>query len=144
MGGHLSIGMLVAFQGLMQSFLMPVNNLVNFGSTLQELEGNLIRLDDVLRNPIDPQITEVNALTATENTTVENNINEKDDAAKTELQFAPLRSKLQGYVELQNVTFGYSRLAPPLIENLSLSVKPGQRVALVGAVVRESLLLPSW
>lgn len=117
MGGHLSIGMLVAFQGLMQSFLMPINNLVNFGSTLQELEGNLIRLDDVLRNPIDAQLLQASP----ENLTTE-----------TELQFASVRSKLQGYVELQNVTFGYSRLAPPLIENLSLSVKPGQRVALVG------------
>ena len=126
MDGHLSIGMLVAFQGLMQSFLMPVNNLVNFGSTLQELEGNLIRLDDVLRNPIDPQVLQIGSLAATEG-----NVNEDDDK-KTILQFASGCSKLQGYVELQSVTFGYSQLAPPLIENLSLSVKPGQRVALVG------------
>lgn len=124
MGGHLSIGMLVAFQGLMQSFLTPVNNLVNFGSTLQELEGNLVRLDDVLRNPIDAQLLQATPLMATET--------EEKSTAETELQFASVRSKLQGYVELQNVTFGYSRLAPPLIENLSLSVKPGQRVALVG------------
>ncbi|MBE9182953.1 NHLP family bacteriocin export ABC transporter peptidase/permease/ATPase, partial [Oculatella sp. LEGE 06141] len=130
MDGHLSIGMLVAFQGLMQSFLMPVNNLVNFGSTLQELEGNLIRLDDVLRNPIDPQIVQPTALTTTENH-VNSQVNQ-ENAAKTVLQFAPFRSKLQGYVELQNVTFGYSRLAPPLIANLNFSVKPGQRVALVG------------
>jgi ATP-binding cassette, subfamily C, bacterial len=131
MGGHLSIGMLIAFQGMMQRFLTPVNNLVNFGSTLQELEGNLIRLDDVLQNSIDPQAIETTALTVIENTVTENNVN-KSDVAKTALQFAPLRSKLQGYIELRNVTFGYSRLAPPLIENLSLSVKPGQRVALVG------------
>ncbi|MBE8991626.1 cysteine peptidase family C39 domain-containing protein, partial [Nostoc sp. LEGE 12450] len=52
MDGHLSIGMLIAFQGLMLNFQQPVNNLVNFGTTLQELEGNLIRLDDVLDNPI--------------------------------------------------------------------------------------------
>ncbi|MEH1840691.1 MAG: NHLP family bacteriocin export ABC transporter peptidase/permease/ATPase subunit [Nostoc sp.] len=112
MDGHLSIGMLVAFQGLMQSFQMPVNNLVSFGSTLQELEGNLIRLDDVLDNPVDPQ--------------VETKSEQPDDV----IQFAS--SRLQGYVELRNITFGYSRLDSPMIENFNLSIKPGQRVALVG------------
>ena len=114
MNGHLSIGMLIAFQGLMLSFMEPVNNLVNFGSTLQELEGNLIRLDDVLCNPIDPQV-EHRSIGASEQL---NNL-------------SPL-PKLQGFLELQNITFGYSRVDPPLIENFSLSVKPGQRVALVG------------
>ncbi|AUB42023.1 ABC-type bacteriocin/lantibiotic exporters, containing an N-terminal double-glycine peptidase domain [Nostoc flagelliforme CCNUN1] len=112
MDGHISIGMLIAFQGLMQSFQMPVNNLVSFGSTLQELEGNLIRLDDVLDNPIDPQ--------------VETRNEQPDDV----IQFASPR--LQGYVELRNITFGYSRLDSPMIENFNLSIKPGQRVALVG------------
>lgn len=106
MDGHLSIGMLIAFQGLMQSFQEPVNNLVNFGSTLQELEGNLIRLDDVLNNPI----------------TV---------GAGLTKEFTNYQL-LQGYVELRNISFGYSRLEPPLIENFNLSIKPGQRVALVG------------
>lgn len=116
MDGHLSIGMLIAFQGLMLNFQQPVNNLVNFGTTLQELEGNLIRLDDVLDNP-------VNAL-------VEQS---KPSAGKREdLSCRQKCARLQGYVELQNITFGYSRLEPPLIENFSLSIKPGQRVALVG------------
>lgn len=117
MDGYLSIGMLIAFQGLMQSFLLPVNNLVNFGTTLQELEGNLIRLDDVLDNPIHG---------------VGKQGNREAGKEKISLSSSSSLPRLQGYIELENVTFGYSRLEPPLIENFSLSVKPGQRVALVG------------
>ncbi len=122
MNGHLSIGMLVAFQALMQSFQQPVNNLVNFGTTLQELDGNLIRLDDVLRNPIAPQVEQRSRGAGEQGSSGEFN---------STLSSAPL-PKLLGYVELRNVTFGYSRLDPPLIENFNLSIKPGQRVALVG------------
>jgi ATP-binding cassette, subfamily C, bacterial len=110
MNGNLTIGMLIAFQMLMGSFLGPVNSLVNFGSTLQELEGDLTRLDDVLQNPIDPEA------------------DRKDTAYRIDRD----SFCLQGYVELDNITFGYSRLDGPLIENFSLSVKPGERVALVG------------
>ncbi|MDZ7966137.1 MAG: NHLP family bacteriocin export ABC transporter peptidase/permease/ATPase subunit [Nostoc sp. DedSLP03] len=119
MDGHLSIGMLIAFQGLMQSFLLPVNNLVNFGSTLQEMEGNLIRLDDVLDNPI-------------EGVGEQGSREQGAGGEKIFLSDSSFLPRLQGYVELENVTFGYSRLDPPLIENFSLSVKPGGRVALVG------------
>lgn len=112
--GNLSIGMLVAFQGMMQSFEMPVNSLLNFGSRIQQLEADLIRLDDVLCNPIDQQLQQRN----------HTDIN-------TEIT-CNLLPKLQGYVDLCNITFGYSRLELPLIENFSLSIKPGQRVALVG------------
>ena len=108
MDGHLSIGMLVAFQGMMQNFQQPVNSLVSFGRTLQELDGNLIRLDDVLNNPTDPQLEQ----------------RQDKNTADT--------PKLEGHLELKNITFGYSRLEAPLIENFSLKVKPGQRIALVG------------
>jgi NHLM bacteriocin system ABC transporter peptidase/ATP-binding protein len=113
MDGVLSIGMLVAFQGMMQRFLDPVNNLVSLAGEVQEMEGNLTRLDDVLRNDVDPAV-------------------EQEVRSLTPPPHLSESVRLQGYVELRNVTFGYNRSAPPLIENLSLSLKPGQRVALVG------------
>lgn len=116
MDGHLTIGMLVAFQSLMLSFQQPVNTLVDFGTTLQELEGDLNRLDDVLSNCLDPEVE----------TRQFNNIENQADREIRDF-------RLQGYVELRNVTFGYSHIDPPLIQDFSLSLQPGQRVALVGA-----------
>ncbi|MBD2165413.1 NHLP family bacteriocin export ABC transporter peptidase/permease/ATPase subunit [Calothrix membranacea FACHB-236] len=113
MDGVLSIGMLIAFQALMQRFLEPVNSLVSLAGELQEMEGNLSRLDDVLHNAIDPAVSEETPLA-------------------TAYDVPKANVRLQGYVELRNITFGYNRSAAPLIENLNLSLKPGQRVALVG------------
>ncbi|WP_341530020.1 NHLP family bacteriocin export ABC transporter peptidase/permease/ATPase subunit [Nostoc sp. UHCC 0302] len=119
MDGSMSIGMLIAFQGMMQRFLAPVSSLVNLGSDLQQMEGNLNRLDDVLAHSIDRQLQQ-----------------EKSFGVKSEEDnylFPGFLPKLQGYVELRNVTFGYSQIAPPLLENLNLSLQPGQRVAIVGS-----------
>ncbi|WP_338043181.1 MULTISPECIES: NHLP family bacteriocin export ABC transporter peptidase/permease/ATPase subunit [Okeania] len=112
MEGELSIGMLVAFQSLMLNFQEPVNTLVGFSSTLQELEGDLNRLDDVLSNE-----------------TQEEAEGEKAEGEKEQV-FED--SKLKGYVELRNITFGYSRVDPPLVIDLNLSLQPGQKIALVG------------
>lgn len=130
MNGSLSIGMLIAYQTLTQAFLKPVNNLVNFGSTLQELEADLNRLDDVLKNPVDSEADREEDLLAEE---------QGGRGGRANFSSAPHfhtigidSFQLQGYIELRNLSFGYNRLEPPLIENLSLTVKPGQRVALVG------------
>lgn len=40
--------------------------------------------------------------------------------------------KLKGDVRLEHVTFGYARLAPPLLNDISLHVEPGKSIALVG------------
>ena len=110
MSGDLTIGMLVAFQVLMASFQGPINHLLGLGSTLQELRGDLDRVDDVLLHPVPGQ--------GPEPVTVDAN-------------GEPL-VRLNGYVELRDVTFGYSPLEKPLIENFDLAIEPGQRVALVG------------
>ncbi|QZZ18763.1 NHLP family bacteriocin export ABC transporter peptidase/permease/ATPase subunit [Leptothermofonsia sichuanensis E412] len=117
MDGHLSIGMLVAFQALMGDFQEPVNTLVSLGSKLQSLNGDLNRLDDVLSNPVDP------ALKPGESTA---------QPPILQLATAPNYHRLQGAIELRNVTFGYSRVEEPLIKDFSCRLAPGQRIAFVG------------
>ncbi|MFT5049959.1 MAG: ATP-binding cassette subfamily C protein [Chlamydiales bacterium] len=109
--GDMTIGMLIAFRILTMGFLAPVGNLVRLGQTMQELEGDLARLDDVLAHEEDP--TEVA---------------DPQEADESQDQ----RVRLDGYLDIVDLTFGYSSTAPPLIENFNLALKPGQRVALVG------------
>lgn len=108
--GGLTIGTLVAFQVLVASFMAPVTGLVNLGSEIQEAEGGMNRLDDVHRYPEDPLVVQV--------------------PTKLETEAPP---RLAGHIELRDVSFGYSRLEPALIEHFDLVLKPGSRVALVGA-----------
>ncbi|HEY9619165.1 MAG TPA: NHLP family bacteriocin export ABC transporter peptidase/permease/ATPase subunit [Crinalium sp.] len=140
MHGTLTIGMLIAFQLLMQSFQQPVNALVRFGGTLQNLQGNLQRLDDVLSNEVDVQLERSNhTTTSSVSSSVENqrelSTSTPSSSERVEPyvpQFAIPSYRLQGYIDLKAITFGYSPLEAPLIENFDLSIKPGQRVALVG------------
>lgn len=108
--GVLTVGMLMAFQALMSSFIEPVNRMIDMGGLLQETQGDLGRLDDVLNYPRD--------LVASRSHSPETT------------SLAP--QKLEGYLELRDVSFGYSRLEPPLLKSFSIKLKPGQRVALIG------------
>jgi len=107
--GYFSIGMLVAFQSLMASFLQPLNNLLGLGGAIQELQGGMNRLDDIMLEKQDPAARE-------------------DDAIGKEPE-----TRLTGAIEVRSLSFGYNPVSPPLIENLNFSLKPGERVALVGA-----------
>src|SRR5262249_29444530 len=82
MEGALTIGMLVAFQSLMTSLLAPVTQLVSLGGTLQDVEGDMSRLDDVLRYPTELDLDRPEAA---------------DDAAGI--------TRLDGYLELRDITF---------------------------------------
>jgi len=109
--GHLTMGMLVAFQTIVASFNRPIGDFVSFGGQLQELQGDMNRLDDVTRYPQDEMY------------------------ARAELPRPPEVKdvvKLTGKLEIRNLSFGYSPLERPLIEDFNLTIEPGQRVALVG------------
>ncbi len=109
--GALTIGGLVAFQILMQSFSRPVEGLVRFGAHIQTVRGDIARLDDVLQ--YEPDERAVRGI----------------DGKAADVTAPPPR----GSVELDGVTFGYNLKEPPLIEDFSLSIEPGRRVALVGS-----------
>ena len=106
--GEFTVGMLFAFQTLLASFMNPVMDLANTGTTIREMRTNMERIADVLEYPTDVEYP-------------------------AEYPADVSYDKLSGNLELRNVTFGYSRMAPPLIENFSMTLKAGQKVALVGS-----------
>ena len=108
MEGQFTIGMVMAFQGFLASFMAPAQQLIAAGQTLQEMRTQMERVEDVMQYPDD-------AVYANQDTIQEEEY-----------------SKLSGAVEMKNVTFGYSRLAEPLIKDFNLTLKPGSRVAFVG------------
>ena len=110
MNGRFTAGMIMAFQGFLTAFLTPANFLILAGQTISEMRTAMERVEDVMQHPTDPCF------------------HQEPSNAETFTY-----SKLQGQIELKNVTFGYSRLAEPLIKDFSLSIKPGSRVAFVGA-----------
>jgi ABC-type bacteriocin/lantibiotic exporter with double-glycine peptidase domain len=114
MDGHLTIGGLVAFQSLVASFTAPVSTLVGLGTRIQEIQGDMTRLDDVMDYPTDAWAANVPLV----------------HQAKPEV--AAESAKLEGEVSLSNVRFGYNRADVPLIEEFKLEVRPGERVAIVG------------
>lgn len=109
--GEFTVGMVMAFQGFLTSFLSPAQNLIGAGQTIQELKTQIERVEDVMKYPTDSVFREDDG-----------EISEEEEAY----------SKLKGRIELKNVTFGYSRLADPLIEDFSMTIEPGSRVAFVG------------
>ena len=109
MNNQFTMGMIVTFQGLLTAFMGPAMTLVDAGQTIQEMRTEMERVEDVMNYPDDPALT--------------------NGADSGETTFA----KLKGEVELKHVTFGYSRLGEPTVTDFSMHLKPGSRVAIVGA-----------
>ena len=105
--GKFSIGSILAFQGLLSSFLSPAMTIISSGQTLQEMRTQMERVDDVLEYPLDENVTR---------SIPTGNI-----------------AKIKGNLILKDITFGYSRLDRPILSNFNLEIKQGQKVAIVGS-----------
>ncbi|MFE9481490.1 NHLP family bacteriocin export ABC transporter peptidase/permease/ATPase subunit [Streptomyces spororaveus] len=105
--GAISVGILVSFQTLLAALSRPVTQLTNLGGRLQDVTADIKRLYDVEHYPADTSF------------------DVPEDPSRT--------GRLDGHLEFEDVTFGYSPLAAPFIKDLSFSVVPGRRVAVVGS-----------
>ena len=102
--GELSLGTMLAVNSLAAGFLAPLASLVSTGSQLQLLGSYVERLDEVF-----------------------------DTAPEQDARKVRRAGRLQGGVRLDRVSFRYGPLRPLVVQEVSLEVKPGQMVALVGA-----------
>lgn len=107
MGVHMTLGIIMTFQGILMSFYHPANMIISSGQTIQEMRTNMERIEDVMEYENDPNFRE-------------------------DLDSDDISAKLSGAVEVKNITFGYSKTAPPILRNFSMSVGNGECVAVVG------------
>lgn len=105
MDGMLSVGVLIAFLAVLPGLSRPISELTGLVPTVQDAAADLAMLRDVETADADRVFDRPEA----------------DD-----------RRRLGGHVRLDDVTFGYAPLSPPMIDGVSFEVGPGQQVALVG------------
>ena len=106
--GEWTIGMITAFSSFLSSFMGPATQFIEASQSLQEMRTDMERIEDIMEYPTDVEYS--------------------NDPVPKDAEY----NKLSGRIELRNVTFGYSRLDKPLIENFSMTLEPGQRIAFVG------------
>ena len=114
LSGDMSLGMLTTFYMAAAHFLQPIGRFIQLADVFQMLEADLHRLDDVFDAPEDRALGRV------------------ADAAPGRVSAFGGRLRLKGRVELRNVTFGYQANREPVLDDFSLTIEPGQRVAVVG------------
>lgn len=104
--GDFTPGLLLAFQGFLSAFMKPSKKILMAASLLQELRCDIERIEDVMKY-------------------------KQDGVYKYKVK-TDKYNKLSGNIELKNVTYGHSRLEKPFINDFSMTVKPGQKIAIAG------------
>ena len=109
MDGELTPGMILASQGMINEAVFPINRIIESIMGILRAHSSIQRIKDV---------TDIGQESA------ELSLPEGDDL--------PDIAKLAGEIELRDVTFGYDRSLPPILNHFSLKIKAGERIALVG------------
>ena len=106
--GKMTIGMLFAFTSLFGSFSEPIDKLVGFVKNIQTTKADISRVEDIMKYSLDDKFN--------------------DDTQKQDI-----KTKLDGSVELRDISFGYSRLKPPIVSEFSFKINCGSSIAFVGS-----------
>jgi ABC-type bacteriocin/lantibiotic exporter with double-glycine peptidase domain len=111
--GQLSLGELMAFQFLMGLIQAPLQQLTMLTSQLQQLDGEMGRLNDVVDSQVDPTV--------------------RSFQLSAEAVTLPPERQLQGRISVQDLSFQFSHTTSLLFAGLNLDLAPGQHLAIVGA-----------
>lgn len=104
LNGEMTLGTMLALNALALGFLQPLTTLIKEAYDIQRLGSYLERINDVMDTPKEQQRSEM---------------------------IQP--GRLAGRIELQDITFSYSPLAPPVVRDINLKIEPGEFIGLVGA-----------
>ncbi|WP_419420845.1 cysteine peptidase family C39 domain-containing protein [Legionella sp. D16C41] len=108
MQGRLTIGSIIAIQSLTISFLTPLDNIIEFFSSLFQMKGDMVRLNDIANTPLDPLFK------------------------NSEFNRQALKEAATAILEVKQLSFSYSPLDPPVLNDISFIINPGEQVAIVG------------
>lgn len=113
MVGALSLGQMLALNSVAALFLSPLSSLVRSTQQLQLAGAHLDRIADVLETPPEQEV-------------------DAGAAASADAETVHDPRRLQGNIELRDVTFRYHADAPYVLQDISLKIEAGQKVAIVG------------
>jgi ABC-type bacteriocin/lantibiotic exporter with double-glycine peptidase domain len=103
LNGTLQVGTMLALNALAIAFLTPVTSLVNSGQQLQLVHSHLERIADVM-----------------------------EAEPEQDVQTVKQPPRLTGHIRLDRVNFQYDPNSPPVLQDISVNIAPGQKVAVVG------------
>lgn len=103
-GGHITVGEVIAFAGYMDRLYNPLRRLVNSSTTLTQSLASMDRIFEFMDEEYDI----------------------KDQPKAKELR------SVRGELNFNGVSFRYNEDEPPVLKNIDLNVEQGQTIALVG------------